>query len=60
MRQELDRIFDGFPSIHTVDIPGIDLYMDQVTTFLQENLRGMIFMIIPLSSVPEFLRLEVV
>lgn len=41
MRQELDRIFDGFPSIHTADIPGIDLYMDQVTTFLQENLRGL-------------------
>ena len=41
MRRELDKIFDSFPHIHTTDIPGIDLYMDQVTTFLQENLRGL-------------------
>lgn len=41
MKRELDEIFDAFPHIHTTDIPGIDLYMDQVTTFLQENLRGL-------------------
>lgn len=41
MRRELERIFDSFPHIHTSDIPGIDLYMDQVTTFLQDNLRGL-------------------
>ena len=41
MRRELEKIFDSFPHIHTTDIPGIDLYMDQVTTFLQENLRGL-------------------
>lgn len=41
MRRELEEIFNAFPHIHTADIPGIDLYMDQVTTFLQENLRGL-------------------
>ena len=41
MRRELEEIFDAFPHIHTNDIPGIDLYMDQVTTFLQDNLRGL-------------------
>ena len=41
MHRELERIFCAFPNIHTSDIPGIDLYMDQVTTFLQENLRGL-------------------
>ena len=41
MRKELEELFDTFPHIHTADIPGIDLYMDQVTTFLQENLRGL-------------------
>lgn len=41
MFRELENIFDSFPHIHTSDIPGIDLYMDQVTTFLQENLRGL-------------------
>ena len=41
IRAILDRIFEEFPNIHTGDIPGIDLYMDQVTTFLQENLRGL-------------------
>lgn len=41
MRRELEEIFLQFPTIRTADIPGIDLYMDQVTTFLQENLRGL-------------------
>lgn len=41
MQRELEKIFESFPHIHTTDIPGIDLYMDQVTTFLQENLRGL-------------------
>ena len=41
MRRELEEIFPQFPTIRTADIPGIDLYMDQVTTFLQENLRGL-------------------
>lgn len=41
MRRELEMIFSQFPTIRTADIPGIDLYMDQVTTFLQENLRGL-------------------
>ena len=41
MQRELEEIFDAFPHIHTTDIPGIDLYMDQVTTFLQENLRSL-------------------
>ena len=41
MRRQLDEIISAFPQIHTSDIPGIDLYMDQVTTFLQENLRGL-------------------
>ena len=41
MRRELEEIFRQFPTIRTADIPGIDLYMDQVTTFLQENLRGL-------------------
>ena len=41
MQRELEEIFDTFPHSHTADIPGIDLYMDQVTTFLQENLRGL-------------------
>ena len=41
MQRELEEIFDTFAHIHTADIPGIDLYMDQVTTFLQENLRGL-------------------
>ena len=41
MRRQLDKIISAFPQIHTSDIPGIDLYMDQVTTFLQENLRGL-------------------
>ena len=40
MRRELEDIFSAFPHIHTADIPGIDLYMDQVTTFLQDSLRG--------------------
>lgn len=40
MRRELEDIFSAFPHIHTTDIPGIDLYMDQVTTFLQDSLRG--------------------
>lgn len=26
--------------IHPVDIPNIDLYMDQVTTFMDEHLAG--------------------
>lgn len=41
MRRELDQIFDAFPYIRREDIPGIDLYMDQVTTFLQRNLSGL-------------------
>ena len=41
MHRKLEQIFAGFPQIHTADIPGIDLYMDQVTTFLQEKLRGL-------------------
>ena len=41
MHKLLDRIYDAFPEIRTSDIPGIDLYMDQVTTFLQDNLRGL-------------------
>lgn len=41
MHRELEKIFESFPHIHSTDIPGIDLYMDQVTTFLQENLRGL-------------------
>ena len=41
MRKELERIFEEFPEIRAADIPGIDLYMDQVTTFLQDNLRGL-------------------
>lgn len=40
MRRDLEELFEGFPDIHVSDIPGIDLYMDQVTTFLQEKLRG--------------------
>ncbi len=35
----LEQIFDNFPNVAAMDIPGIDLYMDQVTTFLQDNLR---------------------
>ena len=42
----LEEIFENFPNIRAVDIPGIDLYMDQVTTFLQDNLR-------PISRDPE-------
>ncbi len=42
----LEEIFENFPNIHASDIPGIDLYMDQVTTFLQDNLR-------PISRDPE-------
>ncbi|MDO5133502.1 MAG: DUF1836 domain-containing protein [Eubacteriales bacterium] len=41
MRRELDRLFEAYHSIRTADIPGIDLYMDQVTTFLQENLSSL-------------------
>lgn len=41
MRRELDQIFEAFPYIRKEDIPGIDLYMDQVTTFLQRNLSGL-------------------
>ena len=41
MRHALEDIFAQFPSIRAADIPGIDLYMDQVTTFLQDNLRGL-------------------
>lgn len=41
MNRELERIFRDFPTLRASDIPGIDLYMDQVTTFLQENLRGL-------------------
>ena len=42
----LEEIFENFPNIRAADIPGIDLYMDQVTTFLQDNLR-------PISRDPE-------
>lgn len=41
MHERLEAIFDAFPDIHMEDIPRIDLYMDQVTTFLQESLRGL-------------------
>ena len=41
MRRELDQIFEAFPYIRKEDIPAIDLYMDQVTTFLQRNLSGL-------------------
>lgn len=30
----------GIDYIHPVDIPNIDLYMDQVTTFMDEHLAG--------------------
>ncbi len=41
MHERLEAIFDAFPDIRMEDIPRIDLYMDQVTTFLQESLRGL-------------------
>ena len=40
MRRELDQIFEAFPYIRKEDIPAIDLYMDQVTTFLQRSRRN--------------------
>lgn len=41
MRRQLEDIISAFPNIYPSDIPGIDLYMDQVTTFLHDNLRGL-------------------
>ncbi len=35
----LDSIIDNMDLIHTDEIPGIDLYMDQVTTFMDEHLK---------------------
>ena len=40
MRLILASIINDFPNVHTADIPGIDLYMDQVTTFLQDKLQA--------------------
>ena len=42
----LEQIFENFPNVRAADIPGIDLYMDQVTTFLQDSLQ-------PISRDPE-------
>lgn len=42
IRDLLHQIMEGFASIeriHASDIPNIDLYMDQVTTFMDKNLR---------------------
>ena len=36
----LEQIFENFPNVRAADIPGIDLYMDQVTTFLQDSLQS--------------------
>ena len=38
-RRVLERL-DSFDYIRTEDIPGIDLYMDQVTTFMDARLSG--------------------
>ncbi len=37
--QELLRIISSFEDIPLCDIPSIDLYMDQVTTFMEERLK---------------------
>lgn len=42
IRDLLNQIMEGFDSIeriHASDIPNIDLYVDQVTTFMDKNLR---------------------
>lgn len=39
--QALTELFDSFPAyIDSSEIPGIDLYMDQVTTFMDTHLSG--------------------
>ncbi len=41
MLQALTELFDSFPAyIDSSEIPGIDLYMDQVTTFMDAHLSG--------------------
>lgn len=41
MLQALTKLFDSFPAyIDSSEIPGIDLYMDQVTTFVDTHLSG--------------------
>ncbi len=39
--RELYDYLDGFNYIHVEDIPKIDLYMDQVLTFMDDNLGNM-------------------
>ena len=38
--QELMDFLDSLTRIHASDIPGIDLYMDQVTTFMDSHLSA--------------------
>ncbi len=38
--EELLAYIDNLTRIHPADIPSIDLYMDQVTTFMDERLSG--------------------
>ena len=41
MLQAITKLFDSFPAyIDSSEIPGIDLYMDQVTTFMDTHLSG--------------------
>ena len=37
--EELRKIFEAMEFMNPDDIPGIDLYMDQVTTFMDERMR---------------------
>lgn len=39
--QELIKYLDGLHYIHPEEIPSIDLYMDQVTTFMDEHLANL-------------------
>ncbi len=41
IEEELEKIFEAVEFIRPDDIPRIDLYMDQVTTFMEERMRSL-------------------
>ncbi|MCI2048132.1 MAG: DUF1836 domain-containing protein [Lachnospiraceae bacterium] len=41
MRAELEELYKGFSQVNFDDLPQIDLYMDQVTTYLSSHLQAL-------------------
>lgn len=41
VKKVLEKLFDNMDFIKTEDIPDIDLYMDQVTTFMDSHLKSL-------------------